>query len=49
MEKKKKKVLTLNDRVFFLDKYDIENYQKKKKRIKRVWHTIISLLLNIVA
>ena len=27
----KKKVLILNDRVFFLDKYDIEKITKKKK------------------
>ena len=30
----KKKVLTLNDRVFFLDKYDIEKITKKKKKIE---------------
>ena len=33
MGKKKKKVLTLNDRVFFfLDKYDIEKITKKNKK-----------------
>ena len=30
----KKKVLTLNDRVFFFDKYDIEKITNKKKKKK---------------